>query len=284
MKVLITGGKGYIARNLVPLFENGGYEVVAPSRTEMDLLNEEQTEEVLYRERPDVLIHAATRGGRRTHQDTWDDVFVPNMKMWETISHMSMNPGIGIGRIILIGSGAEFDRRYPIDNAMECLHQYAFPLDPYGLSKNLITHQALETFEHTYVLRLFGCFNFDDDPSRFIKASILNLKRGLPIEVHQNREMSYFYLDDVFTVMDYILKSNHAPRDINLVYPEKLTLLDIAKLIQKYVINYHPPVKLNTIGMADPYTGDGDILSELSVTKDLIGLEEGIRRTVHKLS
>lgn len=284
MKVLITGGKGYIARNLVPLLEAGGYEVVAPSRTEMDLLDEKGTHEYLMREQPQILVHVAARGGKRTKKDTWEEVFVENTKMWETIESVCLNPSIGIDKIITFGSGAEFDRRHAIGQAMEREIENAYPIDPYGLSKNLIARRALEGFTHTYVLRLFGCFNWDDDPSRFIKAGILNLKRGLPIEVHQNKEMDYFFLDDIYLVLDYIIQHQCCPRHMNLVYSEKVTLLDIASLIHKHVGKFEPGIKLVEMGQGDPYTGDGSLLANLSVYKKLAGLEEGIRRTALKLT
>lgn len=284
MKVLITGGHGYIARNLVPLFLNAGYEVDAPSRTEMDLLNCEQTEEYFAKSKPDVIIHAASKGGSRNRKDTWEDVFVPNMKMFETLYLCAMRPEFEYVKFIVIGSGAEFDRRYPIHGRFEETAKYSWPIDPYGLSKNLITRRCHEDLDNIWVVRLFGCFNFDEDPSRFIKGGILNLKRGLAVEVHQNREMDFFYLDDVFTVMDYIVKANNAPRDINLVYDKKVTLLDIASLIHKYVGRFDPIIRLNENGRADPYTGASTVLYELPVSEKLIGLEGGICRTVNKLT
>ena len=284
MKVLITGGQGYIARNLVPLFLNAGYEVDAPSRIEMDLLNPERVEEYLTKSKPDVIIHAASKGGDRDHKDTWEDVFVPNMKMFENLYLCAMRPDFEFCKFIIISSGAEFDRRYPILGRFEETAKYSWPTDPYGLSKNLITRRCHEDLDNIWVVRLFGCFNFDEDPSRFIKNGILNLKRGLPVTVHQNREMDFFYLDDVFTVMDYIAKSERVPRDINLVYDKKMTLLEIASLIHKHVGRFNPVIKLNENGQADPYTGASTVLYELPVAEKLIGLESGICRTVQKLT
>ena len=286
-KVLITGGQGYIARNLVPLFQNAGYEVDAPSRTEMDLLNFKQTEEYLTKSKPDVIIHAAAKGGKRTGKDTWEGVFVPNMTMFENLYLCAMKPELDNVKVIVIGSGAEFDRRYPIHERFEETVKYSWPADPYGLSKNLITRRCHEDLDNMWVVRLFGCFNFDDDPARFIKNGILNLKRGLPVTVHQNKEMDYFYLDDVFNVMDYIIKAHPnriVPRDINLVYKNKVTLLDIASLIHKYVGRFNPVIQLTENGLGDPYTGSSTTLYELPVADQLIGLESGICRTVQKLT
>ena len=288
-QVLITGGQGYIARNLVPLFINAGYTVDAPSRTEMDLLNPERVEEYLIKSNPDVIIHAATKGGKRNGKDTWEDVFVPNMTMFENLYRCTMKSELDNVKVIVISSGAEFDRRYPIHRRFEETAKYSWPIDPYGLSKNLITRRCHEDLDNMWVVRLFGCFNFDDDPSRFIKNGILNLKRGLPVTVHQNREMDFFYLDDVFIVMDYIINAHPnriVPQDINLVYDKKLTLLDIATLIHKHCQKFEPTIKMVDAGLGDPYTGDGYFINQMQSSGKfkLLGLEEGIRRTILKLT
>lgn len=284
MKILITGGRGYIARNLIPLFEADGYEVLAPSRTELDLLNFEMLDGFLRKNRVDAIIHAAARGGKRTKTDTFEDVLVPNIKMYEHLIDVNWYNPVPM---FVFGSGAEFDRR---DRIIECAEEMMFrswPIDPYGMSKNIISRRALADSKNIYVLRLFGCFNWDDDPSRFIKAGILNLKRGLPIEVHQNKKMDYFYLDDIFTVIDYILNNPATiPRDINLVYPEKTSLLDIASLIHKHMGIFEPTIKLVELGEGYDYTGSGYFLNRMRQLGNLqlVGLEEGIRRTVLKLT
>ena len=281
-KILITGGRGYIARNLKPLFEVTGYEVLAPSRIELDLLNFGMLDEFLKKNKVDAIIHTAVRGGRRAKMDTFEDVLVPNLKMYEHLIDANWFNHIPM---FVFGSGAEFDRR---DRIIECEEEVMFrswPIDPYGMSKNIISRRALADSKDIFVLRLFGCFNWDEDPSRFIKASILNLKRGLPIEVHQNKKMDYFYLDDIFTVIDYILKNpTTVPRNLNLVYPEKVSLLDIASLIHKHM-NRFKPIKLNKLGEGYDYTGNGYFLDRMRNVGNLqlLGLEEGIRRTVLKL-
>lgn len=286
-KVLITGGKGYIARNLAPLFQAGGYDVVAPSRTEMDLLNEPMTSEYIQKEQPQIIIHAASRGVDKSIRNDWEKVYVENMIMWETLETVACFEGTRVEKLIILGSGAEFDLRFPIREMDGSQIQYLYPMDPYGLSKNLITRRALQNYRHTYVLRLFGCFNWDEDPTRFIKAGILNLKRGLPIEIHQNREFDFFYLDDIYTVMDYVIQHEHCPRDINLVYKDKMTLLNVALLINKYMGRDNPTVKILNMAKGEPYTGSPYHLRRIEMLDEnfsLIGLEEGIRRTILKLT
>lgn len=58
-KVLITGGKGDIAQAIKILLEEEGYQVLAPSKQEMDVTNWESVENVMKVYKPDILINNA---------------------------------------------------------------------------------------------------------------------------------------------------------------------------------------------------------------------------------
>ena len=281
MKVLITGGGGYIARNLKPLFERAGYFVLAPTHAELDLMDRNALEDYLNKELPDVIVHTAAKGAKKGDIESWENIYVPNMRMYENLFRSNKSRA----KIIIVGSGAEFDKRYNIQNALESRIEYEWPIDPYGLSKNIISKRAIADLQNAYVLRLFGCFNFDEDSTRFIKASILNLKAGRPIEIYQDREMDFFYLDDVFSVMHWVIMADHAPQNINLVYLRKHTLKDIAKIICKYYYGWESTfdgqIKINSPEWVDSYTGSGMVLDRLPIK--LMGLERGIDETIRKL-
>lgn len=58
-KILITGGKGRLAQELVPLLKAEGAEVFAPSRSEFNILYPDLFYPLLYRYTPEIIIHAA---------------------------------------------------------------------------------------------------------------------------------------------------------------------------------------------------------------------------------
>ena len=58
-KVLITGGNGDIAQAIKEQLENEGYDVYAPSRTEMDVTDWDSIEKAMKKFKPDVLINNA---------------------------------------------------------------------------------------------------------------------------------------------------------------------------------------------------------------------------------
>ena len=281
MKVLITGGNGYIARNLKRMFENVGHVVLAPSRQELDMTNFKLVNEYLYNHMPEGIIHTAIKGGDRGYEDTPRD-FSDNMVMFENL----MNATEYDIPIVVYGSGAAFDRRYDIKEVEEEDVFRAWPIDLYGLAKNIIARRIMSgpfRYRSIYLLNVFNCFNYDEESTRFIRKSITNVKCGLPIEIHKNKQMDFFYFDDLFSLTeDFLLSPTQNMKVQNAVYLEKLTLLDIGHIIANNMPHMTPKIRINSEGMAAPYTGNGFRVSHSLV--NLIGLEEGIRKTINKLT
>ncbi|OJF89685.1 GDP-L-fucose synthase family protein [Pararhizobium antarcticum] len=64
MKIVITGGSGMVGRNIREHHRAHDYEILSPSRKELDLLDEDAVKAFFHRTRPDLVIHAAgTVGG-----------------------------------------------------------------------------------------------------------------------------------------------------------------------------------------------------------------------------
>jgi len=106
MKILITGGNGYLARNLNRLLTSKGHVIYSPSRMELDMLKLDDVKKTFHTFKPDATIHCAIKGGMRGEKDTFENVYVPNIEMFENL----MKAGSNQDPIIFFGSGAEFDR------------------------------------------------------------------------------------------------------------------------------------------------------------------------------
>ena len=59
MKILITGGNGMVGKNILTHQKFLQHTIIAPTRTELDLLNYNDVETYLKLTKPDILIHAA---------------------------------------------------------------------------------------------------------------------------------------------------------------------------------------------------------------------------------
>ena len=59
MKVLVTGANGMLGQDLCPYLEELGMLVIPTDYDTMDITDEKQTEEVISRVHPDLIIHCA---------------------------------------------------------------------------------------------------------------------------------------------------------------------------------------------------------------------------------
>ena len=276
MNVLITGGGGFIGRNLKKFLPPLGYKVFAPTHKELDMSHSTSVFRCIHGMDTQVVIHTATAGG--TGKITYDN-FKENMVMFENIKDAVHNTHIVV---INIGSGAEFNRGEVINKAEEMDLWKSWPVDLYGLSKNIVSRRTIEELKAGCVFRLFGCFGEDEQDQRFIKRSILRLKEGKKIQLHGNGQIDFFYIEDVAKVVDHFLK-NGGDDNMNLVYPEKIELKDIATMIHETMeIDREIEYTDSSSSCLPTYTGNGSVLEKTNL--DLLGLKEGIKRMVKALT
>jgi len=68
MKILITGGQGYIAKSITnSLWEN--YHILSPGKKELDLTDRKSVDNFFKDKQFDIVIHTAIKGGSRMDED-----------------------------------------------------------------------------------------------------------------------------------------------------------------------------------------------------------------------
>jgi nucleoside-diphosphate-sugar epimerase len=133
---------------------------------------------------------------------------------------------------------------------------------------------------NTSNLRLFGCFDSNEEPQRFIKANILRRLKGEPIVIHQNRFMDFVFMDDLVEVVEwYVNPPCKLPKSVNVVYGKKYSLLDIANLINYIADGPRSEIIVENHTMGLGYCGSSVLLESTLPHIKFVGLEEGIRRT-----
>ena len=277
MKILITGGSGFVGRNLVKTL-NKDYDVYSPSSSELDLTDAQQVTTYLQNKYFDVVIHCAIRGGRRLQPDTAVDMY-ENLSMY---FHL-MNNRDRFGKFFNFASGAEFDRRkgvFPTSKNNKL--NTSWPIDYYGMSKNIIS-RLLKTDNQSYNFRIYGVFGTDEDDSRFIKSSLLKIKQSLPIEIHQDKLMDFIHIDDLISIIKYYLSNPEYPLDseVELVYSQKYTLSRLATLI-KEITESQVSININSETKGGSYIGSGIGVDDI-VMFNVGGLKAGIKKVWDEL-
>jgi GDP-L-fucose synthase len=269
MNVLITGSNGFIARNLAKNLQE--YNLTLTNRSNLNLLNAQEVKEFFKDKYFDVVLHTATTGGSRL-KDDGSAVFYENCIMHQNI----LDNCLSFDKYISFGSGAELDRRYNIDFSTDL--NCAYPIDPYGMSKNFIAKSGL-LYKNFHNIRLFNVFNSDELPSRMIKTNIINYINKKPIQIHQDKYMDFFFMEDLCQVVKFTIEANAKQRIINCSYQQKHKLSDIAKIINN-LSDYSVEINIEDENLGLSYYGEYNLhLFDIN----LCGLQSGIEKTYQEL-
>lgn len=277
MKILLTGATGFIGKEIYcSLINNKKHSLFAPKSFELDLTDANQVQRYYNLYGPfDSIVHTATKSGNRTRTTTFFDL-CDNLSMFSSLLKANNN----YGTIINFCSGAVFDRRYDIKNAKEKDVIISNPVDHYGASKNFIAREIQSNNEIKAInLRLFGCFGLNEPDHRLIKSVVNKVSLNETPVVLQDRYMDFFYVKDVVKVLNHALNNlANFPRDINLVYQEKVNLFSIAERVS-YTMNGKKPVCLKN-NLDKVYTGDGELLASTNIK--LTGLWNAIGEVIEQ--
>lgn len=226
-KVFITGSAGFIGKNIEQYLKDK-YAVLSPTRKQLDLLDGYKVEKFLKKNKPDVVIHTALVGGSRL-DEYGAQQFSYNLRIFFNLVRNRQY----FGKMIHIGSGAEYDKSRDIKAVKETDFDKMIPGDYYGFFK-YICAKYIEESENIYNLRVFGLWGRHEDwRFRFISNAICrNLKR-MPISISQDVYFDYVYVDDFCRIVEYFIKNDGKFKTYNIGTGEKKNLISIANAINR---------------------------------------------------
>lgn len=247
MKILITGANGFIAKNLIKGLSD--HELTTITRADFDLIDKEAVDSFFANKYFDVVIHTAIQGGSRLKPDEDSSVFVNNMQMYYNL----MSNEDSFGRFISFGSGAEIK-----------------PTTLYGLSKHFIS-LLMKYNPKCFNIRIFAVFGEDELDTRFIKSCIRRYLNRQPMEIHQNKLMDFFYIEDLVSMVKWVISVKELRiREMDCSYTDQLTLAHIATLVNG-LDDYEVDIDIQEPELGDPYCG-----TCLPRPFRLVGLKNGI--------
>jgi len=254
VKILITGGNGYIAKSITNTLWDR-YHILSPGREELDLTDSKSVDEFFEGKYFDVVIHTATLGGSRLKEED-ETVSFYNLIMFYNLIRKKQQ----FNKLISFGSGAEFNTSYT----------------PYGFSKKII-NKLIHKHDNFYNLRIYAVFDEKEKDTRFIKSNIQRYINKEPMIIHQNKLMDFIYMKDLVSIIEFYILNEDLPIEIDCIYDQTQSLEVITKQINQ-LSDYTVPINIEIKGLGSSYVGEFNTLS-----LDYIGLEQGIENVYNKL-
>jgi GDP-L-fucose synthase len=254
MRILITGGNGYIAKSITnSLWEK--HHILSPGREELDLLDSKSVDTFFEGKYFDVVIHTATVGGSRLKEED-ETVSFYNLIMFYNLIRKKQQ----FNKLISFGSGAEFNTAYT----------------PYGFSKKII-NKLIHKHDNFYNLRIYAVFDEKEKDTRFIKSNIQRCIDNKPMVIHQDKLMDFIYMPDLISIVKYYITHMDLSKEVDCIYDDTVSLSNIAKQINNLSVNKVP------INIEDPLPGQNYIGTYNKLPIAFIGLEQGIKNVYNKL-
>jgi len=160
------------------------------------------------------------------------------------------------GKMICVGSGAEYDMRYYVPKMKEEYFGQHVPGDIYGFSKYVIGKNVESRQRNLFNLRVFGIFGkFEDYKRRFISNNICRVLSGLDISMRRNMVFDYIYVKDFARILEMFMQREPAHRSYNVCNGDPVDLMTYAKIIQK-IDGRGIPITVREEGNNPEYSGD----------------------------
>jgi GDP-L-fucose synthase len=258
VRILITGANGFLGKHLREYLVDR-YTLLVPSHKELDLLDENAVDNFFQTHKIDVVIHTALVGGSR-EEEAAESALEQNLRMFFNIVRNKKH----FKKMIHCGSGAEYDKRFPIAGVKEEDFDKRVPADEYGFSKYLCS-KYIENSEGIVCLRIFALFGKGEDYRyRFISNAMCRNIFGLPITMRQNVYFDYIYIKDFVRIVEYFINNKAKHKFYNIGTGKRVNLKTIARKINA-MADKESKIIIKSKGLNNEYSCDNErLLNEIS--------------------
>lgn len=208
MKILITGGSGFVGRNLAEHFSLLGHEIVILTRNiaynqknlklnhSVSVINysaEDDIKSALHAVQPDVIIHAACAYGRSG--ESYLDMLDGNVRFGLIVAESAANLNKAITFVNIGTSLPSKTNAYSISKAQ--LQDWLELIQEKSPGFNVVN------------IKLEYVYGPGDDPSKFVMQLIKSFKENKPSYSLTGGEQcrDFIYINDVISAFDCIIKN-----------------------------------------------------------------------------
>ena len=297
-KVLVTGGAGFLGREVVDLLKKKGCRhIFVPRKKEYDLRKESAIKRVLKDSKPDIILHlAAVVGGIGANQRHPGQFFYDNIRMG--VQLMEEARKFGVEKFVAIGTICAYPKFAKVPFKEDDLWS-GYPEETnaaYGLAKKMLLVQSQAyrqeyEFNSIFLLpvNLYGPGdNFSEDSSHVIPALIKKCVEAKALNAPSvtvwgtgKATREFLYVDDAARAIVLAAEKYNGAQPVNIGAHREISIKELAGLIVR-LTGYKGKV------VWDAIKPDGQPRRKLDTARAKkafgfqaqMGLEEGLKKTI----
>jgi dTDP-glucose 4,6-dehydratase len=306
MRILITGGAGFIGSHLCDRFLAEGHEVIAmdnlstgstdniahlAGRDGFTFIKHDVTNYIYVEGHLDAILHLASLPSPVDYLEKP----IPTLKVGALGTHKALGLALAKKATFLLASTSEVYGDPEVHPQHEDYWGHVNPVGPRGVydeSKRFA--EAMTMAYHRYhgvdtrIARIFNTYGprMRLDDGRVVSNFIVQALRGEPLTVYDDgsRTRSFCYIDDMVEGIYRLLLSDEV-YPVNLGNPDEMTILEFARKVLEISgssseIRFVTPADERT--KDDPHRRRPDISKARRVLgwEPKVSLEEGLRKTI----
>ena len=256
MKVLVTGGLGFIGSNFIEyvLPKRPDWEILNIDRCDYcarvqnvtphmryryiqtDITNMSKMKSVFHEFSPDIVIHFAAQSHvDRSFENTWDYIHDNIIGTYTILECVKENPGCRLVHI----STDEVYGEVELDEISTAEHSVLNPTNPYSATKasaELLVKAYGHSFKIPYVItrgnNVFGPKQF---PEKVIPKFIHQILHGEPCTVHGEgrARRNFIYVDDVSRAILTVTEKGTSGTVYNIGTKNEYSVLDVFHILRE---------------------------------------------------
>jgi GDP-L-fucose synthase len=245
MKILVTGGGGFLGSHLVERLEAEGHDVFAARRQDFDLTRWVDAERMFAEARPERVFHlAAEVGGIGANLANPGRYWYANLIMGAHVLEQSRLQGVE--KVVLVGTVCSYPKLTPVPFREEHLWD-GFPEEtnaPYGIAKKTILVGAQAYREqygvHSIFLlptNLYGPRDRFHTTNAHVIPDLIRKMLESPEEVSLwgdgSATREFLFVDDCVDGLVLAADRYDGPEPVNLGAGKEISIRDLAELVRE---------------------------------------------------
>ncbi|WP_419168980.1 GDP-L-fucose synthase family protein [Halobacteriovorax sp.] len=297
-KILVCGATGMVGSSIIRTLNQKGYNnILGPSRSELNLTNQNEVINYFTSNKPSVVIDAAAKvGGIQANNKYRADFIHTNLQIQNNLYEASFKSGCET--FLFLGSSCIYPKKCPQPIKEEYL--LTGPLEPtnepYAIAK-IAGLKTAESYRKQYGLNYFSVMptnlygvndNFHPENSHVIPGIIQRMQSAIDnndktFELWGSGKVKreFLYVDDLAKACIFLLESKKEKPDwINVGTGEDIEILDVCKIIAQ-LMGFNGEIVTNT----DYPDGTPRKLLDTGIINGLgwypdTSLKEGLEKTI----